>query len=95
MLQKLKRNNKIARATHNIYAWRITQLIDNKEFNQHDCECDGEFGAGPKLLRLLEQMKISNTIVIVTRWYGGRHLGPDRFRHINNLAREVINNFCN
>ena len=29
-------------------------------------------------------------LVVVTRWYGGVHLGPDRFRHINNLARQIV-----
>ena len=29
-------------------------------------------------------------IVIVTRWYGGIHLGTDRFKHINNCARQVL-----
>ena len=27
---------------------------------------------------------------MVSRWYGGVHLGPDRFRHINNAARAAI-----
>lgn len=27
---------------------------------------------------------------MVTRWYGGIHLGPDRFRHINNVARMLL-----
>lgn len=29
-------------------------------------------------------------MVVVTRWYGGIHLGPDRFKHINNLARNIL-----
>lgn len=35
-------------------------------------------------------MDAKNVIVVVTRWYGGVHLGPDRFRHINNAARQVL-----
>lgn len=35
-------------------------------------------------------MNVKNVIVIVSRWYGGIHLGPDRFRHINNAARQVL-----
>lgn len=31
-----------------------------------------------------------NVMVVVSRWYGGTHLGPDRFRHINNAARQVL-----
>jgi putative IMPACT (imprinted ancient) family translation regulator len=29
-------------------------------------------------------------MVVVTRWYGGVLLGPDRFRHINNAARQAL-----
>jgi hypothetical protein len=29
-------------------------------------------------------------IVVVSRWYGGIKLGPDRFKHINNVARELL-----
>ncbi len=26
-------------------------------------------------------------IVVVTRWYGGKHLGGDRFRHVQECVR--------
>ena len=29
-------------------------------------------------------------LTVVSRWYGGVHLGPDRFKHINNSARQVL-----
>jgi putative IMPACT (imprinted ancient) family translation regulator len=29
-------------------------------------------------------------MVLVTRWYGGIKLGPDRFRIINTVAREAL-----
>lgn len=29
-------------------------------------------------------------VVIVSRWYGGILLGPDRFKHINNAARSLL-----
>ena len=31
-----------------------------------------------------------NVVVVVTRWYGGIHLGNDRFRHINNATKELL-----
>jgi putative IMPACT (imprinted ancient) family translation regulator len=31
-----------------------------------------------------------NVVVVVSRWYGGTLLGPDRFKHINNAARQVL-----
>ncbi|VDN59181.1 unnamed protein product [Dracunculus medinensis] len=97
VLNKLKENGKIARATHNIYAWNVDKIVSGRLIKQHDCEDDGETGAGAKLLNLLDMMKARNVIVIVTRWYGGIHLGPDRFRHICNVAREILlqNGFSN
>jgi putative IMPACT (imprinted ancient) family translation regulator len=35
-------------------------------------------------------MDVCNAVVVVTRWYGGIHLGPDRFKHINSCARSVV-----
>lgn len=90
VLSKLLENNKIARATHNIYAWSTTIEKNGRKIRAHDCEDDGEIGAGPKLAHLVEMMKVDNLIVVVTRWYGGIHLGPDRFRHINKVARDII-----
>ena len=29
-------------------------------------------------------------LVIVTRYWGGIHLGPDRFKHINQAARNAL-----
>ncbi|VDN28657.1 unnamed protein product [Gongylonema pulchrum] len=89
-LNKLKENNKIARATHNIYAWLTEEFVKGRWIRQHDCDDDGEIGAGAKLLNLLELMKAKNVLVVVTRWYGGIHLGPDRFRHICNIARQAL-----
>jgi putative IMPACT (imprinted ancient) family translation regulator len=28
--------------------------------------------------------------VIVTRWYGGKKLGGDRFRHVQSCVREYL-----
>ncbi|WKY07699.1 hypothetical protein Q1695_007291 [Nippostrongylus brasiliensis] len=90
VLDRLLENGKIARATHNMYAYRITELRDGREIRLHDCFDDGETGASSKMLELLHKMDADNVLVVVSRWYGGIHLGPDRFRHINNLTREII-----
>lgn len=55
-----------------------------------DCDDDGESAAGGRLLHLLELMGVWNAMVVVSRWYGGIHLGPDRFRIINQTARDAI-----
>lgn len=33
---------------------------------------------------------MDNVLVIVTRYFGGIHLGPDRFKHINQAARNAL-----
>lgn len=41
----------------------------------------------PPLLQILD---VRNVMVVVSRWYGGILLGPDRFKHINNCARNIL-----
>jgi hypothetical protein len=83
----LATDKKAAKATHNITAWRI-QGENGVQFQ--DCDDDGESAAGGRLLHLLELMGVWNAMVVVTRWYGGVHLGPDRFRLINQAARDAM-----
>lgn len=42
------------------------------------------------LLTLVQMMDAWNVVVVVSRYFGGIHLGPDRFKHINSVARDVI-----
>lgn len=88
VLKLLKENKKIANATHNIYAYRIAKT-GSSSFIQ-DCDDDGESQAGGRLLHLLQILDVTDVLVVVTRWYGGIRLGSDRFRHINNSARQVL-----
>lgn len=88
VLEKLYENRKVANATHNMYAYRI-QKPDGKVLLQ-DCDDDGETHAGSRMLHLLEILNCIDTLVVVSRWYGGIQLGPDRFKHINNAARMVL-----
>eukprot|EP01147_Barroeca_monosierra_P011316 gene11316-3353_t len=84
-------NGKIARATHNIMAYRIRD--DKLDVWRQDCDDDGEHGAASRMLHLLQMTDARNVIVVVSRWYGGIHLGPDRFKHINNCTRDVLKQF--
>lgn len=34
--------------------------------------------------------EVDNILVVVTRYFGGIHLGPDRFKHINQVARNAL-----
>ena len=61
-----------------------------KASDPEDSDDDGETAAGGRLLHLLQIVNADNVMVIVTRWYGGVHLGPARFTHINNAARILL-----
>nr|XP_044630438.1 protein IMPACT isoform X4 [Equus asinus] len=90
VLAKLYENKKIASATHNVYAYRI--YCEDKQTFLQDCEDDGETAAGGRLLHLMEVsiLNVRNVMVVVSRWFGGILLGPDRFKHINNCARNIL-----
>lgn len=65
-MECLLENKKIAQATHNIYAYRITT---EKGTILQDCDDDGEAHAGGRVLHLLQILNISNVMVVVSRWY--------------------------
>jgi hypothetical protein len=79
---------RIARATHNILAYRFTDPTTGIHY--HDYDDDGETAAGGRLAEVMRLMKAENVAVMVTRWYGGILLGPDRFKFINNAGRELL-----
>ncbi|XP_053208859.1 protein IMPACT-B-like [Panonychus citri] len=95
-LVTLKANKKIDNATHNIVAYRIAGGgggsgggSSHHTFIQ-DFDDDGETAAGARLLHLLQILDVKNVLVVVSRWYGGVNLGADRFKHINNVARDLL-----
>lgn len=89
VLTHLKKDKKIANATHNIYAFRFKE---NGEIHEKHND-DGEYGASQPMLFILQRNEVMNCIVVVTRWYGGIQLGADRFKIINNLTKEAILNY--
>lgn len=83
-IKELCRRKKFAKATHNTWGF----LYDDTPIKNDD----GESGAGMVIVRMLEREKLKNHIVVVTRWYGGKHLGGDRFRHVQNSVRHYLDN---
>jgi len=82
----LRRDRKFARATHNTWAV-LLEADGRREPVKQD---DGESGAGMVILRVLDGAGVTNHVVIVTRWYGGVHLGGDRFRHVATAAQAYL-----
>lgn len=85
-------DKRASKATHNISAYRIRSSSSSpgSELVFQDCDDDGESAAGGRLLHLLQIMDVWGVLVVVSRWYGGVQLGPDRFRIINQVARDAI-----
>ena len=85
-LKDLKRSKKYAKATHN--SWAV--VFADGTLRKGD---DGESGAGNVILRMLERQNLKDHIIVVTRWYGGKHLGGDRFRHVQTCVDSYIQAF--
>jgi len=81
-LVELKRAKKFAKATHNTWACVLSDGAVKGD--------DGEAGAGAVILKMLERAELRNHIVVVTRWYGGVHLGGDRFAHVVTSVRAYL-----
>ena len=82
-LKDLKREKAYAKATHNTWA---VLLSDSGPLKGDD----GESGAGMVILRILEREGLEDHLIVVTRWYGGKHLGGDRFRHVQTCVRDYL-----
>lgn len=86
-------------ASHRILAWRKPSSQQSLKVKATGApsviystgfDDDGEKYAGKKLEKLLIDLNIEGAIV-VARWYGGVLLGPVRFAHIEQVARDAIN----
>lgn len=82
VLASLKRDRSYAKATHNTWA----ALLPTGGLKADD----GESGAGMVILRMLEREGLRDHVIIVTRWYGGKKLGGDRFRRVQGAVRAYL-----
>ena len=84
-------DGKLTRATHHVWAYRIPPPPDSTGRGmQTDFDDDGERAAGAKVLGVLDAMQAQGVLVMVSRWFGGVLLGPERFRIIARCARGVV-----
>lgn len=82
-LRLLLNDKKVASASHpRMFAYRIE--------NDNDYNDDGEKGAGASLANVLRLRDAKNVLVVVTRWFGGVHLGSQRFKVINKCASSAL-----
>jgi putative IMPACT (imprinted ancient) family translation regulator len=81
-LAQLKAQKTYARATHNSWAAMLTTGALKAD--------DGESGAGLVILRMMQRAELQDHLIIVTRWYGGKKLGGDRFRRVQDCVRAYL-----
>ena len=92
-LAELLLKPRIAKATHNMWAFRIRLPSSaSGESSAFACEHDddGEDAAGGRLAELLRLTHTENVMLVVSRWYGGVKLGPGRFKIIMNAGRDAL-----
>ena len=86
-LHAIYADSRVARASHNSYAYRLKmgdQVIEHYED-------DGDHGAGCHLLTLLRDEDITDKLVCVSTWSGGTYLGRARYGHVLDAAKLVLN----
>lgn len=88
----LATDKRAAKATHNMWAYRIrgSGAGDSVSIVYADADDDGEDGAGAKLAALLLNVGAWGVLVVVSRWYGGIKLGPERWRLIGSVGRDAV-----
>ncbi|KAI0827795.1 hypothetical protein F5Y06DRAFT_226974 [Hypoxylon sp. FL0890] len=79
-------------ATHNAWAYRVrvpTNLFGATTIKEESFD-DGESGCGDFLLKNMRETNAIDTLVVMTRWYGGVMLGPDRWRIIRTCLKDAL-----
>ena len=85
-IQSLCKDQRVAGSTHIMYAYRT----GDERYSISNRDDDGEFGAGRVIMNALDSKKFYNHLVVATRWYGGKHLGPSKFDHIEKMAHDAM-----
>lgn len=97
--ERLQAHHAFKSASHRMLAWRrpskqkssasTLSKAPAKVIYETGFDDDGEKYGGKKLEKVLIELNVEGTVV-VARWYGGVLLGPVRFDHIANVAKEAI-----
>ena len=89
---ELQARTEFKSASHRIAAWRepsSQRALNSQRLLETGHDDDGEKYGGKALEKVLMETDAEGAVV-VARWYGGVMLGPVRFGHIKNSAREAI-----
>ena len=86
ILKMFDTNKLTSKATHLVYAYRVRT-------NNKMCENyadDGQPGAGKTIFNALQGRNTEGVVVIVACWYGGKHLGNDRWPNYKKCAQAAL-----
>ncbi len=86
----MEANPKLKTATHNAWAYRIRPPVAGAPFVREESFDDGETGCGDLMLRIMREYNSVDTMVVLTRWFGGIMLGPDRWRLMRNCVTSAL-----
>ena len=86
IISQLTSGHRLNKASHITWAHRLEYSGSIREMKNDG----GESGAGNCILDIMRKKNAVNTLVLVARWYGGRHLGGLRFRIYRNLTAEIL-----
>ncbi|MCK5034458.1 MAG: YigZ family protein [Candidatus Sabulitectum sp.] len=85
-VRSLSKQFKMKKASH--LSWAI-RLSDGTEIKNDG----GESKSGNCILEVMRNMNTVNCMVLVARWYGGKHLGGLRFRIYRNTTKLLLTEF--
>jgi hypothetical protein len=84
----MREKEELETASHN--AWAVRTSYGNSPLVQEASFDDGETGCGKFLLQVMREANVTNTLVVLTRWYGGVMLGPDRWRLMGECVNDAL-----
>ncbi|KAJ9628781.1 hypothetical protein H2203_002683 [Taxawa tesnikishii (nom. ined.)] len=91
--KELQKHKDLKSASHRMFGYRRPSaqrtIGTNLPIMETGLDDDGEKYGGKRVLKVLEDMNAEGSLV-VARWYGGVMLGPVRFTHIENCARDAV-----
>ena len=91
-IRAISQDKDLVKSNHTMYAYNF---IDPDGATRSGYCDDGEWASGNLLDGILREKKLSNVVIIVTRKFGGVHLGKRRFELIRQVANETITNHGN
>ncbi len=86
IVKSLSKQFKMKKASHLSWAMRLSDGTETKNDG-------GESGSGNCILEVMRNMNSVNCLVLVARWYGGKHLGGLRFRIYRNATKALLTEY--